>query len=197
MTSLEFEGRPIPIEPGDTIAAALYRSGVRVFSRSFKYHRPRGLYCGTGDCPNCSMTVDGEPAVRTCVTPAAAGQRVHRSTGWPSAEWDALGALWWLGRSFPSASLQVDAPPPGWAIAEGPIRKLAGLGDVPLDQPPGERERRYHHPGVCVVGAGLAGLEAALAAAEHGERVVLCDEGGVGAVLPPGPLATRVAALAR
>ena len=59
MTSIDFEGRPIAIEPGDTIAAALYRSGLRVFSRSFKYHRPRGLYCGTGDCPNCSMTVDG------------------------------------------------------------------------------------------------------------------------------------------
>lgn len=199
MTSLEFEGRPIPIEPGDTIAAALYRSGVRVFSRSFKYHRPRGLYCGTGDCPNCSMTVDGEPAVRTCVTPAAAGQRVRRSTGWPSAEWDVLGALWWLRPLLPVGFYYKSLHRPAglWALAERPIRKLAGLGAVPLDRSPGTRERRYHHPGICVVGAGLAGLEAALAAAAQGAQVVLCDEGDVGAVPPPGPLATRVAALAR
>lgn len=198
MTSIDFEGRPIAIEPGDTIAAALYRSGLRVFSRSFKYHRPRGLYCGTGDCPNCSMTVDGEPAVRTCITPAAAGQRVHRSTGWPSAEWDLLSALWWLRPFLPVGFYYkwMHQPAGLWAIAEGPIRKLAGLGDVPLDARPDNRERRYHHAGVCVVGAGLAGLEVALAAAEQGERVVLCDEGGVGAKLPAGPLATRVAALA-
>ena len=198
MTSIDFEGRSIPVEPGDTIAAALYRSGVRLFSRSFKYHRPRGLYCGTGDCPNCSMTVDGEPAVRTCVTPAAAGQRVHRSAGWPSAEWDVLSALWWLRPLLPVGFYYKSMHHPAglWSIAEGPIRKLAGLGEVPRDQPPGNPERRYHHPGVCVVGAGLAGLGAALAAAEPGEEVVLCDEGGVGAKLPPGPLASRVAALA-
>ena len=58
-TSFEFEGREIPFRDGDTIATALYRAGVRTFSRSFKFHRPRGVYCGTGDCPNCSMVVDG------------------------------------------------------------------------------------------------------------------------------------------
>ena len=53
---------------GDTVASALYRAGVRTFSRSLKYHRRRGLYCGTGDCPNCLMTVDGLPAVHACTT---------------------------------------------------------------------------------------------------------------------------------
>ncbi|MEO8298057.1 MAG: (2Fe-2S)-binding protein, partial [Burkholderiales bacterium] len=54
-STFRFEGRAIPIEDGDTIATALYRAGVRVFSRSFKYHRPRGLLCGTGRCANCLM----------------------------------------------------------------------------------------------------------------------------------------------
>ena len=57
--SIEFEGKNVEIQPGDTLASALYRDGVRVFSRSFKYHRPRGLYCLSGDCPNCLVTVDG------------------------------------------------------------------------------------------------------------------------------------------
>ena len=68
MGSFEFEGREVAFEPGDTVASALYRAGVRTFSRSVKYHRRRGLYCGTGDCPNCLMTVDGLPAVHTCIT---------------------------------------------------------------------------------------------------------------------------------
>ena len=49
---------------GDTIGSALFASGRRVFSRSFKYHRPRGLLCCSGHCPNCMMTVDGVPNVR-------------------------------------------------------------------------------------------------------------------------------------
>src|SRR5258708_4371725 len=99
--SLEFEGRQVPVEPTDTIASALYRAGVRVFSRSFKYHRPRGLYCLTGDCPNCLVTVDGEPAVRACCTMAHAGQRISRDVGWPSAERDIFSVFWYLRRLLP------------------------------------------------------------------------------------------------
>src|SRR5262245_11279859 len=101
MPSLDLEGRSIPIEPGDTVASALFRAGVRVFSRSFKYHRPRGLYCLTGDCPNCLLTVDGEPCVRACVTPARDGQSVRRENAWPSADRDALAVLWHLRGLLP------------------------------------------------------------------------------------------------
>ena len=58
---------------GDTFGSALYAAGLRTFSRSFKYHRTRGLLCCTGHCPNCMMTVDGVPNVRVCVEPAARG----------------------------------------------------------------------------------------------------------------------------
>ena len=96
-----FEGRTIPAFPGDTVASALYRVGVRVFSRSFKYHRPRGLYCLTGDCPNCLVTVDGEPGVRACVTAAAGVGRVVRENGWPSTDRDVLAAFWYARRLLP------------------------------------------------------------------------------------------------
>ena len=90
MPAIDFEGRSLPIHAGDTVASALYRSGVRIMSRSFKYHRPRGLYCVSGDCAHCMVTVDGEPAVRACVTPAESGQRVARASAWPSPEHDVL-----------------------------------------------------------------------------------------------------------
>ena len=88
--SIEFEGRELRIEAGDTIASVLYRGGVRTFSRSFKYHRPRGLYCLSGDCPNCLVTVDGEVDVRACECRARDGQTVVRQNAWPSVDRDAL-----------------------------------------------------------------------------------------------------------
>jgi sarcosine oxidase subunit alpha len=54
-----YEGQAVRGLEGDTIGSALFAAGRRVFSRSFKYHRPRGLLCCTGHCPNCLMTVDG------------------------------------------------------------------------------------------------------------------------------------------
>src|SRR5207253_963069 len=75
--TFSFEGRTIPAIQGQSIGAALYAAGVRVFSRSFKYHRPRGLFCVSGDCPNCLMQVDGRPNVRTCIEPARRGQVVR------------------------------------------------------------------------------------------------------------------------
>src|SRR5262252_9466126 len=88
--TFSFEGRTIEALEGQSIGAALYAAGVRVFTRSFKYHRPRGLFCMTGDCPNCLMNVDGRPNVRTCIEPACDGQTVTHQNAWPSLEFDAL-----------------------------------------------------------------------------------------------------------
>src|SRR5262249_26453370 len=85
-----FQGKAIESKPGDTIAAALYRNGQRVFTRSFKYHRPRGLFCVAGKCPNCLMNVNGVPNVRTCITPACDGQNVKAQNAFPSLETDFL-----------------------------------------------------------------------------------------------------------
>src|SRR5262245_45418469 len=194
MSWLEFEGRRLPIQAGDTIASALFRAGVRVFSRSFKYRRPRGLYCLTGDCPNCYVTVDGEPGVRACVTPAAAGQCVARPTGWPSTDHDAVSLLWHARALMPVGFYYKTMLRPRaiWPLAERVIRRLSGLGPVPRDRPPSRRERLAHHPDLCVLGGGSSGLEAALAATDRGESVVLADEGTIGDKLAAGPGRTRV-----
>ncbi len=71
--TFEFDGKPVEARAGDTVASALYRAGQRIFTRSFKYHRPRGLLCLAGNCPNCMVNVDGVPNVRTCITPVREG----------------------------------------------------------------------------------------------------------------------------
>src|SRR5437016_3771406 len=79
-----FEGHRMAGFQGDSVAAALFASGVRIFTRSFKYHRPRGLLCCAGRCPGCLMNVDGAPNVRTCVTPVQDGMQVRHQNAWPS-----------------------------------------------------------------------------------------------------------------
>jgi hypothetical protein len=72
----QWNGSTVAAEPGDTVASALYRSGVRTFTYSYQYGRPRGLLCLTGSCPNCMVNVDGVPNVRSCTTPARSGLSV-------------------------------------------------------------------------------------------------------------------------
>ena len=191
---LEFEGRAVAAHEGETVASALYRSGLRVFSRSFKLHRRRGLYCVTGDCPNCLMTVDGEPGVRTCVTPARNGLKVQRERGWPSPERDVFGLLDRLAWLFPVGFYYKMLLRPRWAWprAEKLVRRMTGVGTVDLAATPRERESVHEHPDVLIVGAGLAGLAAALEAAEVGRTALLVDEGEIGAALPPGATRERV-----
>src|SRR4029453_12590428 len=85
---------------GDTIGSALFAGGRRVFSRSFKYHRPRGLLCCTGHCPNCLMTVDGVPNVRVCIEPLQEGARVDEQNVIGSLDRDLLRIVDWLGGAF-------------------------------------------------------------------------------------------------
>jgi sarcosine oxidase subunit alpha len=178
MGSIEFEGRSVPFRLGDTIASALYRHGVRTFSRSLKYHRRRGLYCGTGDCPNCSMTVDGQPAVRTCTVRCADGMRVERAGGWPNAERDLLHVTDRLHRVMPVGFYYKTFVRPrfAWTVAERAIRRATGLGALPPTPSAERKVVRHVHVDTLVIGAGLAGLEAARDAAADGS-VLVCDEG--------------------
>src|SRR5215207_11711179 len=75
--SFTFAGWKVIGFEGDTFASAAYAAGKRVFSRSFKYHRPRGFLCCSGHCPNCLMTVDGRPNVRVCVEPIRHGAEIR------------------------------------------------------------------------------------------------------------------------
>ena len=76
-------------------------SGVRLVGRSFKYHRQRGLLCMTGNCPNCLVTVDGTPNVRSCKTPVEEGMLVTSQNAWPSLDTDAMSMVQLAGRFLP------------------------------------------------------------------------------------------------
>ena len=196
MGSFEFEGRALPFEPGDTIASALYRDGVRTLSRSLKYHRRRGLYCGTGDCPNCLMTVDGKPAVHACATPCGDGMQVERAGGWPSAERDLMHLTDSLHRVMPVGFYYKTFVRPrfAWPVAERVIRRATGLGALPPTTSATRHVVRHEHVDTLVIGAGIAGLEAARDAASEGS-VLVCDEGTVGHAIAPGPTLERLGKL--
>ena len=177
--TFQFDGRTISAYEGDIIASALYASGVSIFNRSFKYHRPRGLLCVSGRCPNCMMNVDGVPNVRTCTRAAAKGTKVNHQNAWPSLDHDALSILekfdWLMPVGFYYKSLI--RPKAAWHMAEPVIRRIAGLGSVDSNfVPDGEYEHLNFFTDVAVVGGGPAGCQAAVSAAQHGARVVLIDD---------------------
>ncbi|HXY16809.1 MAG TPA: 2Fe-2S iron-sulfur cluster-binding protein, partial [Gaiellaceae bacterium] len=192
-----FEGRTVSGFAGDTIGSALFASGQRVFSRSFKYHRPRGLQCCSGHCANCQMTVDGTPNVRVCTTPVREGAVVGGQNYLGSLERDLMQATDKLGGPFTPPGFYYKTfirPRKLWPLYEKLLRNAAGLGKL---DPNGSRSERvdveHRHVDVAVIGGGQAGLEAALEAGHRGESVVVIDEGpevGGGLLAEPGGVET-------
>lgn len=175
----EFDGRTIGAKSGQTIAGALHAAGEHILSRSFKYHRPRGLFCGTGRCPNCLCTVDGVPNVRICTAPAKSGAIVKSQNAWPSLRFDALAILDRFSRFMPVGFYykRMYKPRWMWPIWEAFIRRIAGLGNVDRRHgAAGLYDKQNLFTDVAVVGAGWAGLHAALTAADAGAAVTLIDE---------------------
>jgi predicted molibdopterin-dependent oxidoreductase YjgC len=71
-----FNGEAIKAYEDEPIAAAILAAGFKVFRKTPKLNRPRGIFCANGRCTDCIMTVDGVPSVRTCITPAKDGMIV-------------------------------------------------------------------------------------------------------------------------
>ena len=176
-----FHGAPVRGFEGDTLASALFAEGQRIFSRSFKYHRPRGLLCCRGSCPNCMLQVDGTPNVRSCVTPIREGARVEAQNVRGSLDHDLLAITDKIGGPFTPVGFYYRTmirPRRAWPLYEKFLRNVAGLGKVDKHA---RRAHRYdvehRHAEVLVVGGGDSGLAAAREAAAEGKQTVLVDNG--------------------
>ncbi len=175
-----YAGKELTGFAGDTIGSALYAAGRRVFSRSFKYHRPRGLACCSGHCPNCMMTVDGVPNVRVCVEPLRPDVDVRDQNVRGSADRDLLGIVDKIGGPFTPVGFYYRTmirPRRAWPLYEKVLRNLAGLGRV--DEKAnghGHYDTVHRRVDVLVIGGGPAGRAAAGAA--EGDVLLVDDRGG-------------------
>jgi len=182
--SFEFDGRSYEAFAGDTLASALLANGVHLVGRSFKYHRPRGFLAAGSEEPNGLVTVTRDAAR---VTPNLRATQVELYDGliaesqnrWPSLQRDFGRINDVLSAFFPAGFYYKTFmwPRKAWkSLYEPMIRRAAGLGRAPVHADPDRYAQRYAHCDVLIVGAGPAGIAAALSAAESGARVILCDE---------------------
>jgi len=173
-----FEGERYRGFTGDTIASALLANGVRVLSRSFKYRRPRGLYAA-GSHEACALVqLPDEPNVPADRRPLADGMTVTGQNYTGSLARDRGAWIAKLGQFMPVGFYyRAFYRPRGiWHVWERVIRKRAGLGRVEPTTPHGYHDKAYAFADVAVIGAGPAGMAAAVAAAEAGAEVTLIDE---------------------
>ena len=163
MPRITVDGEAIDAEPGDTIAAALLRAGLTTFTRSIKYHRPRGPFCLSGTCAQCLMRVDGVPSLAACRVRVEEGMACERQNGPLGVEQDLLRAADFI---FPERldhhHLLTGSRVLG-RIALEIARRLAGLGELP-SRPRAAQAAQVGSARVVVIGGGRAGLAAAQAA---------------------------------
>ena len=179
-----FDGRRFMGYEGDTLASALLANGVDIVGRSFKYGRPRGIMTAGVEEPNGILQLGSTPATQI-PNVKATEQSLYNGlvskpvNGWPSADHDVMGMFGRLGGALMSPGFYYKTfmwPKSQWENYEKFIRKAAGLGRAPTQPDVDRYDHMHHHADVMVVGAGPAGLVAALSASRAGAQVILADE---------------------
>ncbi|MDK3073470.1 sarcosine oxidase subunit alpha family protein [Sedimentitalea sp. JM2-8] len=178
-----FDGTAYQGHPGDTLASALLANGVRLMGRSFKYHRPRGVLTAGSEEPNALVELRSgawqEPNTRATTAELFDGLCANSQNRWPSLKFDAM-AINDRFSNFLTAGFYYKTfmwPAAFWEkLYEPVIRKAAGLGSVSFQPDPDSYDKGFLHCDLLIVGAGPAGLSAALTAGRAGARVILADE---------------------
>jgi sarcosine oxidase, subunit alpha len=174
-----FTGQQVPGFVGDTVASALLASGTVHVARSFKLHRPRGVFtCGLEE-PSALLDV-GLGALRTPVTratdtPAVDGLVCQPGNVWPSLRFDAAAINARFASLLPAGFYYKTFMWPNWHLFGPSIRAMAGLGQAASGPDPERYDEVSRQVDVLVVGGGAAGAAAALAAVKAGAQVLLLE----------------------
>jgi len=164
---------------GDTVATALWAADVRVFGRSFEYHRPRGLYDLEGEGSSQLLAINGVPNQSSGTTPLREGMFVTAQNVKGDPRFDRYGWLDRFDRWMPAGFYYkvFHRPYRAWPFFQNRMRKLAGLGVLDIERAPPHRKgsELYLNAEVAVIGGGAAGMSAALSAARPGIRVCLFE----------------------
>jgi sarcosine oxidase, subunit alpha len=176
--SFSFDGREIQAFAGDTIASALLANDVAVVGRSFKYHRPRGIWGAGVEEPNALVDIAGSgPNMRATSEPARQGLIASSVNAAPDAARDRYAVIDRFARFIPAAFYYKTFMWPDWHRFEPRIRAMAGLGNVDAAWKAMRPAAQInHHCDLLVVGAGPAGLAAAMLGAQARKSVMLVDE---------------------
>jgi len=176
-----FNGRSHSGFVGDTVASALLANGVKRVARSFKLHRPRGIFsCGVEE-PNALVDVGSGGRrlanVRATLLPIQEGMNVESVNCWPSVEFDLAAVNGLLAPLLPVGFYYKTFKWPDWRWFEPTVRRMAGLGRAPRQADPDLYDEVSASVDVLVVGAGVSGLAAAVAAARAGAKVTIVSQG--------------------
>ena len=178
-----FNGKKMQGHPGDTLASALLANGQRLVARGFKYHRPRGIFSAGSEEPSALVHLRSgahqEPNTRATVAELFDGLKATSQNHRGPLEFDFM-AVTGLLSPFLAAGFYYKTfmwPKAFWEkLYEPMIRMSAGLGSLSMQEDPDVYDKGFLHCDVLVIGAGPAGLSAALAAGRSGARVILADE---------------------
>tara|TARA_R110000764_G_scaffold77794_2_gene155361 strand:+ start:757 stop:3774 length:3018 start_codon:yes stop_codon:yes gene_type:complete len=179
-----YNGKKYKGYKGDTLASAMLANGIDVVARSFKYSRPRGIVAAGAEEPNAVLQLGATeatqvPNVRATQQELFDGLVSASTNGWPSVDTDIMGVIGKIGGNMMPPGFYYKTfmfPESLWDTYESMIRKAAGIGRAPREKDPDTYDTINQHCDVMIVGAGPAGLAAALTAARGGARVIIADE---------------------
>lgn len=173
-----FDGKPYQGLAGDSIASALLANGRFLLSRSFKYHRPRGPLTMAGQDANTLVQLQSEPNVLADSHLLESGVQVTGQNFNGSLDNDKDAYLGKFSKFMPVGFYYRSfyKPKGAWKLWEPIIRKKAGLGVLDLKFQPEYYDKAYLFADLAVIGAGPAGLQAALTAANAGAKVLLIEQ---------------------